>query len=535
MSAREVFRIVARAPIVRAAVGGFFMALGGPPFPAFLAAVSWLGVALLASSVDRPRKARRAFVSGFSFGFVTNLVVLAFIPGTITRFTDLGMPLAILALVLLSAAQAVAWGACGFTTALGTRAGLPLPIAFPIGVAIAMMAPTLFPWTIATPLARAPMFLQAAELVGERGVAILIAVSTALAAQAWSLGDFEEDEIRRRARLADDRSPWRGAIAAFAVPFCLLFYGLVRRPSIEAKLAFAPRRPIALVQQAIPPKDRWKPELHGMILSRLWSLTRVAEANGADIAVWPEAAYPYVLPHAESVDEGPLRIRGPGIHIEVLTGLLTEAPKGNDSGEWRYNAAAIVHRDGRVAQPAAKLELLAFGESVPFGDRIPALKRAFARGGGLRPGDSVVILSSALPHPTVRAGMLNCYEDTLPQVARRVAQASPNVLVNVTNDAWFGTTAEPELHLLAATARAIETRRDMIRAVNTGVTAHVDAFGRVVARAERETPTVLMVRPALLEDGPTPYVRWGDAMWAVPLFAAALATLGSRLGKKPAT
>ena len=163
---------------------------------------------------------------------------------------------------------------------------------------------------------------------------------------------------------------------------------------------------------------------------------------------------------------------------------------------------------------------------------IDCWRRTFARGGGLRPGNAVVILSTSMGPPEVRAGILNCYEDTLPRVSRRVAAEGPNLLVNVTNDAWFGNSAEPELHLLAAIPRAIEARRDMVRAVNTGVTAHIDAFGRVVARAEREVQTVLVVHPALIEGGPTIYTRWGDAMWSVPLFAAAFASLGARIGRK---
>ncbi|GAC1351160.1 MAG: apolipoprotein N-acyltransferase [Polyangiales bacterium] len=525
-------------PLLGAALGGFFIALGGAPFPDWLAALSWLGVAILASAVGHAQRARHGFLYGWVFGFVTNLVVFSFVPATVTRFTEIGTPAAIGLLVLLSAAQALAWGACGLVTTLGVRGGLPLPIAFPIGVAIAMMAPTLFPFTIATPLSRAPTFLQAAELIGERGVAILIAVSCALAAGAWSLHHSQEppgdNEIARRARLADpDSAALRGAFAAFAIPLGLLAYGLVRRPGIEAKLAFAPHRAMGLVQQAVPPKDRWDPTQRAMILSRLWSLTRIAEAHGAEIAIWPEAAYPYVLAHAPGVDDGPNRIRGEGVHIPVLTGLLTTAPRGEgEMGDWRYNAAALVHDDGAIAQPAAKIDLLAFGETVPLGDRIPALKRAFARSGGLHAGTAVVLLSTNLAPPNVRAGVLNCYEDTLPDAGRRRGKAHPNLLVNITNDAWFGESAEPELHLLAATARAIETRRDLIRAVNTGVTAHIDAFGRVVARAEREVQTVLIVHPALIDDPETLYVRFGDVMWSVPLFAAALASLGARMTRR---
>jgi apolipoprotein N-acyltransferase len=123
----------------------------------------------------------------------------------------------------------------------------------------------------------------------------------------------------------------------------------------------------------------------------------------------------------------------------------------------------------------------------------------------------------------IRAGTLNCYEDTLPGAVRRLSAIGANLLVNVTNDAWFDGTAEPELHLLAAIPRAIEGRRDLVRATNTGVTAHVDAAGRVVARAPRDVATLLRVEPALLDGPPTPYQRFGDATWLIPLLLLALA------------
>jgi apolipoprotein N-acyltransferase len=493
-----------------ALLAGVLVAASAPPFPVALVAGSWLGIALLACTLDRAT-VRGGVARGLAFGLAMNLVAMSFIPGTITRFTDVPAAAAIALWLLLSFGQATVWAICGGLTAFVSRRGVPLAIALPVGVAVATFSPQLFSWTLATPLARVPTFLQLAEVVGERGVAILVVVSAVHAAHAFG---------RERANRLRD------ATVAFAIPAMLLIYGMVRLPAIDAAREAAPHARIALVQQAIPPKDRWREELAPQILETLRALTRQAQQQGAELAIWPEAAYPYdMLPHDGAWDDGSIapRIRAPGIDIDVLTGLLTLVPRdpgGDARAHDHYNAAALVTRDGRISAAAAKIELLAFGEAVPFGEQIPALRRLFARGGGLRPGKEVVILSTKGPGPIVRAGVLNCYEDTLPSVARRVVRASPNLLVNVTNDAWFGDTAEPELHLVAGIARAIETRRDVVRAVNTGVTAHVDATGRVVARAPRETRTILLVTPALLEGAPTPYVRFGDATWLVPLLGA---------------
>ena len=100
--------------------------------------------------------------------------------------------------------------------------------------------------------------------------------------------------------------------------------------------------------------------------------------------------------------------------------------------------------------------------------------------------------------------------------------ALPNVLVNVTNDAWFSGTAEPELHLRASVLRSVELRRDMVRAVNSGPTASESTrAGRVRSRASATFPSALMAVPALLETPPTFYARFGDAPWAILVLVSA--------------
>jgi apolipoprotein N-acyltransferase len=170
----------------------------------------------------------------------------------------------------------------------------------------------------------------------------------------------------------------------------------------------------------------------------------------------------------------------------------------------------VVTRSGGLSTAYDKRHLLWFGETVPLADRFPWMRQVFARGLGLAAGDRNVVLVAG----PVRAAPLICYEDVLPEAGREAMSEKPNLLVNVTNDAWFGG-AESELHMRMAALRAVETRRDLVRAVNLGVSSWFDAAGRLRARGSPAFPGVVPTEPALLETADTLYVRFGDAPWAI--------------------
>jgi apolipoprotein N-acyltransferase len=160
---------------------------------------------------------------------------------------------------------------------------------------------------------------------------------------------------------------------------------------------------------------------------------------------------------------------------------------------------------GRLSEPYFKNHLLIFGEYVPFGEVFPWLNEVFYRGTGLVAGKKQVRLDAG----AIRAVALNCYEDTLSHAVREAMKVGPNLLVNLTNDAWYTGTTESEMHLRLALSRAIEVRRDMVRAVNLGETTWVDAAGRIRARYSSGEPGLLPAEPALLEVR-TLYARVGD-------------------------
>ena len=248
--------------------------------------------------------------------------------------------------------------------------------------------------------------------------------------------------------------------------------------------------------------------------------------------MWPEAAYPYPVGHEERrVPTGGRAILGDGVRGPILAGLITlDPPVRAPSGAVErnsYNSATIVLPDGSVEPPYDKLQLLWFGEMVPGGAQIPWLRRLFQRSGGLIPGDAPRALDLPAPPsggPAAHMAVLNCYEDTLPDLGRRLDVAlTPGLLVNITNDAWFEGTAEPELHARLGAMRAIELRLDLVRAVNLGVMSWIDAAGAVRARYAASQPGTLLATPAVRPPTLTVYARWGDAPLLIALATASLA------------
>lgn len=484
------------------ALSGVVFATAAPPFdlvPAIL--VGLVGFAWTLDAND----ARTAARHGFSFGLAANVVALRFVPDVVARFTPLPWIAGVVLLLLLAAAQAIPWVIAGLvTSAVVRRALLPPFAAFAIGVYVACFVPAIFPWTPAGGLTPWPWTVQTAEIIGERGTSFLVAIIAGILV----LG------VRQTMRTAHVRAGAASFAIAAAVIAVMAVQGTLRMRAVERTRADATTVRMAAIQPAFDATDRWDPKRAAMMLERLTSLTKNAEQRGALLTVWPESAYPFTIAHgARREPAGARAVLQPGVRGPVLTGAYLSGGAGLG-----YNAAILVEPDGTLDPSADKRHLLWFGETVPLADVFPWLRRVFSRGTGLVAGKETVVLATS----NIRAAVLNCYEDTLPAASREAMSVDPNVLVNVTNDAWFAGSSEGELHLRLSALRAIETRRDLVRAVNRGPTSFVDATGRVRARYDAPLPGPLMVDVALLETPRTPYARFGD----VPLATLAVAAVG---------
>jgi apolipoprotein N-acyltransferase len=495
-----------------ALLAGAVLASGGPPLDVHPAL--WIGMAALAWLLDddpawpafasRTRVALTGARRGLAFGIGANLVALRFVPAVIVRFTPLPWAAGALALVLLAAFEGLRWMVAAVASETLARARVPRPAAFAAGVYAGTFVPTMMPWTVAGGVSPWPAFVQLADVLGERGVAALMALAAGLAAQGLRTALLPATRLRGALALG----------AALLVVLAQAGLGVVRMAAVDRERAHAQHARVGLVQPSVGASTRWEEDRAPVILDELTTLTRRAESHGVELVVWHEAAYPYRLPHGlrRAPDEARAIVQ-PGVRGPVLTGLLL----GGAADGASYNSAVVATRDGAISASYDKRHLLWFGETVPLADRLPWLRRVFARGLGLAAGERAVALQSG----NVRASVLVCYEDMLPEAGREAMEVAPNLLVNVTNDAWFAETAESELHLRVGALRAVELRRDMVRAVNFGPTSWVDAAGRVRARAPADFPSVLVTEPALLEGPPTFYARFGDAPFALLLLVFA--------------
>jgi len=273
---------------------------------------------------------------------------------------------------------------------------------------------------------------------------------------------------------------------------------------------------LRLVQPNTPQDIKWDETVARSLFDRLLTMTSApGDGPAPDLVIWPETAVPYLL---DTSPRAVAEIAAAGGAAPVAVGIQ------RSDGALRYfNSLAFIGPEGQIAGLYDKHHLVPFGEYMPFGDTlrnwfgITGLAAAEGHGYSAGPGPQVIDLGGKLG----RVLPLICYEAVFPGIPRAVAER-PDWLLQVTNDAWFGTLSGPYQHLEQARLRAIEQGLPMIRVANTGVSAVIDAKGRIRASMALGTAGVLdrALPPAL---SPTLFARWGD--WPLLLLLASLATL----------
>jgi apolipoprotein N-acyltransferase len=273
---------------------------------------------------------------------------------------------------------------------------------------------------------------------------------------------------------------------------------------------------VAAIQGNVAQDRKWSPGSETSILSDLVRLTREAGTGGARLIVWPESSSPYSFRrpdrsggagHGVETDETYatlVRDLARAYQATLIVGSVDYSAPGDRLRA--FNSAFAVGPDGSLTAAYAKMHLVPFGEYVPL-HRLLFFVDRLAQGtiADFAPG------TSALPLPTVAgpAATFICYEAIFPELVRRIARNRAAFLVNITNDAWFGTTAAPRQHLAMAVVRAAENRRYLVRAANTGISAIVDPYGRIQASTPLMEQVVLRGRMRSRTDL-TPYAAWGD-------------------------
>ncbi len=267
----------------------------------------------------------------------------------------------------------------------------------------------------------------------------------------------------------------------------------------------APRARVALLQPNVDQSVKWSKGQEQSTYDILEGLTRTASALRPSLIVWPETAAPsYLLWNPASKKRVARVVRDSG--IPALVGCLDSLPAGDPGGRMdHFNAAIAFDGSGNPGAVYRKTHLVPFGEYVPFQRLLAFLGPVVADLGSFRPGPGPARMAAA----DYTYAPLICYEAIFPRDVRKAASTGADLLVNISNDAWYGKTAALYQHALLCTVQAASLRRPMVRSANTGISLAADAAGRVTARSRWWREEVL-VAEVVFAKGNTFFARWGE-------------------------
>jgi len=482
------------------------LAAGALP-PLYLLPLLWVAFPGLLWLLDGARGWRRAFLIGWAFGLGYFTAGLYWVGHSFLVDAEQFGALMPFAVGALAGGMALYSGLALVGVWLSRTRGLARVFA----LAAAWLASewlrawllTGFPWNlIGTVWACSDATMQFASLAGVWGLSL----ATVVAAAAPSC-------------LAGPGSPrrrWGTTLSlALLVPGFLWGFGALRLADAPPVAADGvPGILLRVVQPNIPQQLKWQADLRARHVAEQMALSGDAGARAATHVVWPEAAIPFILPNTTEVLDAVAEIVPPGGL------LLVGAPRRveEDGAVRLWNSMFAIDGKSQVAAAYDKRHLVPFGEYVPFRSVLPLAKLApggadFSAGSGAR-----TLRLPGLPDVSV----LICYEVIFPG---RVVDPGSDAkwLLNLTNDGWFGTSSGPYQHFAAARLRAVEEGLPLVRAANTGISAVVDAYGRVVARLGlNRRGTIDAPLPKALETRPL-FSRLGD--WSVLILLIATFTV----------
>ena len=446
---------------------------------------------------------KQAFLRGWWFGFVLHLGGYTWIMHLLQVFADAPAWVAFLGYLLLCAAQGLlfAFMSLGLVwlqkrTRWHYVALLPLSLA-----ACELCVPLLFQSYTGVALMPVLPLVQIADLGGP----ILLSVLQTIVNGA----------------LFDAYTAWRDGTTAPIWPMSVSLlsllgsgaYGYARMVHIDALQTAAPHLRIGLAQPNVGAT-----ELHENPLASVRTLrdeTAEISVREGVLAIWPEVGF-----NTQPVPDG--ATDGKAIQGNIPIALIAGVERVSRKDVW--NSAIAIDQSGRIGDHYDKIKLLAFGESIPGGEWFPQVYEWLPQVGHLSRGKTTAPLRLF----GYRFATFICYEGILPDMVNEImsgehGQGRPHALVNLTNDSWYGVGHEQEEHLMLAVVRSIEHRRWLLRATSTGISAFVDANGKIVHRIGRNERGVWVENVPMLQ-GQTVFEVLG--MWpgwaALACFAWAL-------------
>jgi apolipoprotein N-acyltransferase len=445
----------------------------GLAFPKFdLAVLAWVAFVPLFYVIER-EPLKRVFAWAWLQGLACQIASLYWIVITLTSFAGVHFVIAIVPMLLLVARR------------LRVTMAATMPVAWAAMEWVRSFFPVGFPWDLLGGSAYRNLDLvQFAEFTGVYGVSALIMLFNTVIFIIF---------FRRETRRVQTLS----LTVLTGLMLAALVFGNLRL----RQLANAPARGklrVAMVQGDIPQSIKWNPDHLASSFEVYIDQTARAAREKVQLVIWPEAAAEFLFQPDDRYPAGlaaDAEYRSVLLKLARVTGkpILFGAPAlGREHGRMGfYNRAYLVSGQGKVVDYYDKMQLVPFGEYVPLRSVLGFFVDRVVHGfGNMFPGRRQTLFTV----DGAKLGVLICYESIFPDLARRAVKRGADLLVNITNDAWYGKSSAPYQLLAMAAMRSVETKVPMVRVANTGISAVIMPSGRIRA------PTPLFKRGTEIED-----------------------------------
>jgi len=500
--------------LLLAILSGVLLTISFPP--GHFSFVAWFALIPLLKSIETASP-YNAFRLGLCSGLIHYLSLIYWIVVVLGRYGNLNVFVALLALVLLSLYLSLYLGlfACLTTFLKDSRFSIILMACF--WVAIEYIKGNLltgFPWCLLGYTQYEQLYLiQISDLLGVYGISFLIVFANGLIF-----------------RMLTKRHHESNASLKWGFPLLLIFligtliYGHHHLSGSKAGEKSGDHINAAIIQANINQSLKWDPAYQMETIRTYQRLTRSTWSFKPQLIVWPETSLPFFFQDSQEFSPKIFSLADKSGATLIFGSPAYERVRGAIR---YYNRAYMITPEIQQLQYYDKTHLVPFGEYVPLKKYLPFINNLVQAAGDFATGDKLVPLKTG----DLSLGILICFEAVFPELARTLVREGANVLVNITNDAWFGMTSAPYQHISMAVFRAVENQRPMIRAANTGFSAFIGPQGTILSESDLFSEEVLERSLTLSGSSLTFYSRFGD-LFAIALFVISLAKIFSCLRAK---
>jgi apolipoprotein N-acyltransferase len=465
------------------------MSLSFHPLP--LHFLAWFGMVPLLYAQDRMRPGE-SFRAGIVFGFLFALFVLFWI--VFLQIETNIKVLIVFGLLILFAYIGLYFGVA---LAIAKKTSIwVLPLAITALEFIRGIGELGFPWlSLGYSQARYPLIIQQASIYGVYGISFWLVLLNVAIYKALQRRTYVNILI---------------VLLIFVAP---LAYGLSRMTHVKGEKVV-----VGIVQPNIDPNLKFSRELRFKTFERLMSLSADCASKSIEeygeppsLIIWPETATPTFLKSPGKYQDLVKRLVD-GLRVPLFTGTAIYEPRDHEI----FNGAILIEPDKAIEQDYRKIYLVPFGEHIPFDRQLAFLRKVDFGEGDYTPGTTYTVFQT----PHFKFSCLICFESIFPELSRRFVNNGAEVLVNITNDGWFGKISGPQQHNDMAILRSVENGVVLLRSANTGISMIVDQFGRVLDEKPLFVETTL-VSTVTVSSVRTLYRRIGDI---IPIASLLLTT-----------